>query len=374
MNIGTNIAELRKEKHWTQAQLAERVGVSEQAVSKWETCQTSPDVSLFPLLADLFGVSTDRLFGYERKSYEESVKQILKETSDAHDNAREIGILSDGLRRFPNSAKLKTGLAFALFIRGRITENREEKEASVSRVVRLCLDAEKTGVTPEEKQEALTVLSRIYAENGEYEKALEAALRIDADRYHLRAVNLANLRHQAGEGKREELRQTAEADLWRLWWASEMIQNILLNDAMEGGEYERARSFCRARRTNLSLYDEGNADFALCHKIENAERAAQIAKSLGQREECFAALKEFACLAERVPETAARLQDCTIGRWNPVFFRHTETGDPDLDLKEEYFDSVDPAPLYRSFDAFFGEDPAWKAFREAEASHGNGDA
>ena len=33
-----------------------------------------------------------------------------------------------------------------------------------------------------------------------------------------------------------------------------------------------------------------------------------------------------------------------------------------------------PAPLYRSFDAFFGEDPAWKAFREAEASSGNGDA
>ena len=124
MNIGPNIAELRKEKHWTQAQLAERVGVSEQAVSKWETCQTSPDVSLFPLLADLFGVSTDRLFGYERKSYEESVKQILQETSDAHDNAREIGILSDGLRRFPNSAKLKTSLAFALFIRGRIIDLR----------------------------------------------------------------------------------------------------------------------------------------------------------------------------------------------------------------------------------------------------------
>ena len=61
MNIGTNIYTLRKEKKITQAQLAEKLGVSEQAVSKWENDQCSPDVSLFPIIADYFGVSMEYL-------------------------------------------------------------------------------------------------------------------------------------------------------------------------------------------------------------------------------------------------------------------------------------------------------------------------
>ena len=74
MNIGINIYTLRKEKKITQAQLAEKLGVSEQAISKWENNQCAPDVSLFPIIADYFGVSIDRekaraifrsgLFGY----------------------------------------------------------------------------------------------------------------------------------------------------------------------------------------------------------------------------------------------------------------------------------------------------------------------
>lgn len=54
MNIGTNIYTLRKEKKITQAQLAEKLGVSEQAISKWENDQCAPDVSLFPIIAEFF--------------------------------------------------------------------------------------------------------------------------------------------------------------------------------------------------------------------------------------------------------------------------------------------------------------------------------
>ena len=50
MNIGINIYTLRKEKKITQAQLAEKLGVSEQAISKWENNQCAPDVSLFQSL------------------------------------------------------------------------------------------------------------------------------------------------------------------------------------------------------------------------------------------------------------------------------------------------------------------------------------
>ncbi len=61
--MGTTIARLRKEKGLTQEALANRLGVSNQAVSKWESDQCCPDVLLLPKLADEFAISIDMLFG-----------------------------------------------------------------------------------------------------------------------------------------------------------------------------------------------------------------------------------------------------------------------------------------------------------------------
>ena len=62
MSIGKNIARLRKEKGLTQAELGDILGVSNQAVSKWESGMTMPDVMLLPALADTFGCYIDELF------------------------------------------------------------------------------------------------------------------------------------------------------------------------------------------------------------------------------------------------------------------------------------------------------------------------
>ena len=61
--LGSSIARLRREAGLTQEQLANILGISYQAVSKWETGNSCPDISTLPLLADLFGVSIDELFG-----------------------------------------------------------------------------------------------------------------------------------------------------------------------------------------------------------------------------------------------------------------------------------------------------------------------
>ncbi len=62
-NLGTIIMQLRKERGMTQEQLANALGITFQAVSKWENGVSSPDISALPLLAELFGVSIDALFG-----------------------------------------------------------------------------------------------------------------------------------------------------------------------------------------------------------------------------------------------------------------------------------------------------------------------
>lgn len=61
--IGETIAALRKKQGLTQEALAGLIGVSAQSVSRWENNTNMPDISLLPLLADLFGCRVDDLFG-----------------------------------------------------------------------------------------------------------------------------------------------------------------------------------------------------------------------------------------------------------------------------------------------------------------------
>lgn len=61
--LGGRICALRKDRSMTQEQLAEKLGVTFQAVSKWENDIACPDVLLLPQLADVFGITIDELFG-----------------------------------------------------------------------------------------------------------------------------------------------------------------------------------------------------------------------------------------------------------------------------------------------------------------------
>jgi transcriptional regulator with XRE-family HTH domain len=64
--LGKRISTLRREKELKQDELAEKLGVSSQAVSKWENDQTCPDISLLPLLANIFNISVDELLTGEK--------------------------------------------------------------------------------------------------------------------------------------------------------------------------------------------------------------------------------------------------------------------------------------------------------------------
>lgn len=65
MTLGNKIAQLRRKHSLTQEALAKTLGVTNQAVSKWESNQSCPDIALLPQIADLFGVTLDELFGRE---------------------------------------------------------------------------------------------------------------------------------------------------------------------------------------------------------------------------------------------------------------------------------------------------------------------
>ena len=67
INIGENIRRCRTEQNLTQEQLAYELGVSAQAVSRWETGTTYPDIMLLPVIADFFHLTLDELMGREKE-------------------------------------------------------------------------------------------------------------------------------------------------------------------------------------------------------------------------------------------------------------------------------------------------------------------
>ena len=67
MTIGKRIGQLRRARGMTQDAMAEQLGVSPQAVSKWENDQTCPDISLLPKLARFLGVTVDHLLTGEQE-------------------------------------------------------------------------------------------------------------------------------------------------------------------------------------------------------------------------------------------------------------------------------------------------------------------
>ena len=61
MKLADKITDERKKKGWSQEELAEKLGLSRQAVSKWESAGSTPDIQRIIQLSELFGVSTDYL-------------------------------------------------------------------------------------------------------------------------------------------------------------------------------------------------------------------------------------------------------------------------------------------------------------------------
>ena len=67
ITIGENIKRLRRERGMTQEQLAEKLNITNAAVSKWERGDSLPDITMLFPIADYFGISVDELMGYRER-------------------------------------------------------------------------------------------------------------------------------------------------------------------------------------------------------------------------------------------------------------------------------------------------------------------
>ena len=95
LNLGENIRTCRRKMDMTQEQLAQRLGVSFQSVSRWENGTTYPDMELLPVLAGVFGVTTDMLLGIPDEKVEEREKKSLLAIND---NYKKVILTMDNVK------------------------------------------------------------------------------------------------------------------------------------------------------------------------------------------------------------------------------------------------------------------------------------
>ena len=173
IKIGAIIKKLRADNNITQDTLATAIGVTPQAISRWESEGGYPDIELLPALADFFSVSTDELLGYKLSQREEEIANIKKEIS----RLAEVGTIEEritfarnAISRYPADFEIKENLAVCLYHLWCDTQNNDfikEIENLCSSVVAECKDEDT-------RYDAINVLINIYGDTKQVEKAMQA--------------------------------------------------------------------------------------------------------------------------------------------------------------------------------------------------------
>ena len=125
LDLGQKIRELRRRDGRTQEALAEAIGVTSQAVSRWEANGGYPDMEIIPSIANYFGISIDELFGYNNersKKIDElaaKIDQMNFQNNGVDININEcISLARNALIEFPGNEKIMLCLASVLYNAG----------------------------------------------------------------------------------------------------------------------------------------------------------------------------------------------------------------------------------------------------------------
>ena len=245
--LGETIKELRRRDGRTQEALAVELGVTAQAVSRWEKGICCPDIELIPSIANYFGVSIDELFGYDNERSKKidavygRICAMIRENNGRDVSMDEcIALAREALIEFPGNAKLSLALASALYNAGYVRRGEFHIDGPDGYAV---YDVERHRTYPEwqeaiklyEKllpelqsgelrQKAVTELSQLYKNTGKSEKALQLAQTapdIEASKPFLRinAFDGRDASAACGEALIETVRLSAE-----------LIERITLSD------------------------------------------------------------------------------------------------------------------------------------------------
>lgn len=165
IKIGEKIRSLRKSKNISQEILAQYLGVTFQAVSKWENGSAMPDVTMIPAIACFFEVSIDELFDFNRLETEQKVQRACWDIAEYRHTEPEKAEadLRTLLRQYPGNEVILNNLIYSLQINKKYAETVDTCKA----LIETCKD---DGT----RYDAARIMAETYKEMGEYSLCKQA--------------------------------------------------------------------------------------------------------------------------------------------------------------------------------------------------------
>ena len=289
VKIGTIIKKLRAENNITQDTLATAIGVTPQAISRWESESGYPDIELLPMLADFFSVSIDELLGYKLSQRAEEIINIKKEISRLAEIAtleERITFARNAISRYPTDFEIKENLAVCLYHLWCDTRNPDlfkEIENLCSSVVTDCKE-------DNIRYGAITVLVSIYAATKQPEKAIQTANLLTPMKYCREFMKSSGL----GDGNTELYIQDEIDKLTDCLGCA--ISNYALNNDLPNDPFTWDRKIKMLTISN-QLYKIIYGDNLMFYHVRLSQNYWLIStylKSQGKIEDCLASL-EKAC-------------------------------------------------------------------------------
>ena len=187
-NFGNRIKALRRKMNLTQEDLSERLNVSYQTISKWETNASLPDITMFPILANFFNVSTDELLGVDIAKKQIKIDAIIAEfdiLSNLGKEKEKFDFICRAYRDYPNDDKILQKYIWMLYYDPYFWENYWDKKEEGNlpedhpkvphkeELIMLCERILKECFDEQLRYDAISLLSGIYGLMGNEEKAIE---------------------------------------------------------------------------------------------------------------------------------------------------------------------------------------------------------
>ena len=168
--IAENLKVLRKSKNFTQEEVAEKLNVSPQSVSKWERGDTMPDITLLPALANLYKTSIDALIGMDKINDQQTRFEIFKKAHELlrnGDTEAAILVYTEALKTYPGDEWVMADLAMALAL--------DDDPDKLNQAIDLCERVLSDNQGEKVHHTTRAALCFMYMKIGEKEKALATA-------------------------------------------------------------------------------------------------------------------------------------------------------------------------------------------------------
>ncbi len=286
LTIGKVIAEARRSRGLTQEGLANAVGVSSAAVSKWETAASYPDITLLPPLARALGLTLDELMDFHGQPSKDEVDVITEQLGKVFDTQgypAGIAACEEALREYPSCGLLKMNIG-GLYVRyiSMMLEGQPDVDGAMDtmcqRVSSMLEQAEGEVHEPSELQaarllriSALIMLKR-YAEAEQLLDSLPQDPQLNSDAMYISLY--------MSKGELDKAERLSEKMLLRSVTNAGTVLTSLCGIANKQGNMERAHKFADAYTALMELFGMDSSSWIYL-QLQLAVKENDIKRALG---------------------------------------------------------------------------------------------